>query len=95
MRPEFPTITIDQITPSFCFPFSARQGPSIKRVIFNNPATVVFWTDGSKTVVKVGDGDEYDPEKGVLLAYMKKGFGAGYYRELKRKIAEAQIGGTE
>lgn len=25
---------------------------TIKRVIFNAPATIVFWIDGSKTVVK-------------------------------------------
>ena len=26
--------------------------PPIKKVIFNNPATIVFWEDGTKTVVK-------------------------------------------
>ena len=30
----------------------------IKRVIFNNPATIVFWIDGSKTVVKRALGDQ-------------------------------------
>ena len=29
---------------------------NIKNVIFNDPATIVFWSDGSKTVVKVQDG---------------------------------------
>lgn len=33
-------------------------------VIFNGPATIVFWNDGTKTVVKCSDGDEYDPESG-------------------------------
>lgn len=26
--------------------------PKVKRVIFNGPATIVFWNDGEKTVVK-------------------------------------------
>ena len=26
--------------------------PDIKDVIFNDPATIVFWSDGSKTIVK-------------------------------------------
>lgn len=28
------------------------EPPKIKRVIFNKPATVVFWSDGTKTVAK-------------------------------------------
>ena len=36
-------------------------------MIFNAPATIVFWKDGSKTVVKA-QGDEYDPEKGLAMA---------------------------
>lgn len=26
--------------------------PIVERVIFNHPATIIFWKDGSKTVVK-------------------------------------------
>lgn len=37
---------------------------SIKNVIFNPPATIVFWTDGSKTVVKCNAKEEFDPERG-------------------------------
>ena len=29
--------------------------PPIKKVIFHDPATVVFWKDGTKTVVKCGE----------------------------------------
>lgn len=39
----------------------------IKKVIFNPPATIVFWKDGSKTVVKAQNA-EYDPEKGLAMA---------------------------
>ena len=40
-------------------------GTNIKKVIFNNPATIVFWSDGSKTVVKAHN-DDYDPERALL-----------------------------
>lgn len=45
---------------------------NVERIIFNPPATIVFWKDGTKTVVKCMDDDTYDPEKGVLLAFLKK-----------------------
>lgn len=44
----------------------------IKKVIFNNPATIVYWNDGSKTVVKCQDGDTFDKEKGLSLAICKR-----------------------
>ena len=46
-----------------------------KRVIFNDPATIVIWEDGSKTIVKCQKGDVYDPEKGLALCFMKKALG--------------------
>ena len=49
--------------------------PEIKNVIFNDPATIVFWEDGTKTVVKCQDGDEFDPEKGLTMAITKKIYG--------------------
>lgn len=47
----------------------------IKRVLFNNPATIVFWADGDKTVVKCQNGEPYDPEKGLAMAISKKALG--------------------
>lgn len=44
----------------------------IKNVIFNDPATIVFWFDGTKTVVKCQPGDTFDPEKGLAMAICKK-----------------------
>lgn len=46
--------------------------PYIEKVIFNPPATIVFWKSGGKTVVKCNEPDEYDKAKGVALCYMKK-----------------------
>lgn len=45
------------------------------KVIFNNPATIVVWDDGTKTIVKKQKGDRYDKEKGLALCYMKKALG--------------------
>ena len=47
----------------------------IDRVIFNDPATIIYWKDGSKTVVKRSDDDVWDPEKGFCMAVIKKLYG--------------------
>lgn len=44
----------------------------ITKVIFNDPATIVFWSDGTKTVVKAQNGEVFDPEKGLSMAISKK-----------------------
>lgn len=44
----------------------------IKRVDFNGPATIIFWTDDTKTVSVCEKQDVYDKEKGFLIAYAKK-----------------------
>lgn len=51
------------------------RGVTVKNVIFNNPATIVLWSDGTKTVVKCQEGDVYDPEKGLAMAISKKALG--------------------
>ena len=38
----------------------------IEKVIFNDPATIVIFKDGTKIVVKTTDGDEFQPEIGLL-----------------------------
>lgn len=64
--------------------------PDIKKVIFNYPATIVIWRDGSKTVVKCQDGDIYDPEKGLAMAISKKALGnkGNYCNEFKKWLPE-------
>ena len=47
----------------------------IKNVIFNDPATIVFWSDGSKTVVQCQPGDTYSKETGLALAIAKRACG--------------------
>lgn len=66
--------------------------PEICKVIFNYPATVVLWSDGTKTVVKCGDYDIFDPEKGLAMAIAKKALGnkGNYYEEFKKWLPEEE-----
>ena len=66
--------------------------PEIKNVIFNDPATIVFWEDGTKTVVKCQDGDEFDPEKGLAMAIAKKAYGnkGGYCNKMKKWLPKEE-----
>ena len=59
---------------------------TIKNVVFNDPATIVMWEDGTKTIVKCGENDEYDPEKGLAMAVAKKAFGnqGNYYNQIRK-----------
>jgi len=48
--------------------------PEIDRIIFNDPATIVFWKDGTKTVVKAAN-ESFSEEKGLAMAIAKRYFG--------------------
>ena len=63
---------------------------NIRKVLFNNPATIVFWNDGTKTVVKRQKGDRYDKEKGLMAAIIKKHLGnkGNYYNEIKKWLED-------
>ena len=72
--PETPTLITDQI----------------KKVIYNDPATIIYWKDGSKTVVQVHN-EPFDYEKGLLMAMFKKMHGnSGSFNDVLRDI----IGGA-
>lgn len=63
--------------------------PEIKKVIFNNPATIVLWKDNTKTVVKSGEDETFDPEKGLAMAISKKALGnCGSYFDTFKKWTE-------
>lgn len=67
--------------------------PVIKKVIFNPPATIVFWRDGTKTVVKANN-EPFDWEKGLAMAYVKKSYGNNkgrYYKMFKRFQEEGEL----
>lgn len=76
----------------------------IKKAIFNPPATIVLWEDGTKTVVKcqmcgacIGRIEApmefhpcYDPEKGLAMCIAKKALGnkGNYYNAFKKWLKE-------
>ena len=51
--------------------------PTPKEIRFNGPATIIFWEDGTKTVVKHDGKGRKDKKLGVLYCYMKKLSGGG------------------
>lgn len=66
----------------------------VEKIITNGPATIVFWEDGTKTVVKISDSDmedgKYDIYAGVSYAIAKKLFGSNsaFKREVDRKVED-------
>lgn len=62
----------------------------IERVIFSNPATIVIWKDGTKTVAKCRKGDTYSKEAGLAICYMKKIMGSRkkFLKVMKKWIPE-------
>lgn len=68
-----------------------RQLIEPKKVIFNDPATIVFWLDGTKTVVKAVD-ESFDPEKGLAMAIAKKHLGneGNYYNTFKKWLPKEE-----
>ena len=72
----------------------------IEKVIFSGPATIVFWDDGDKTVVKCMDGDQMNYEMGIAMCTLKKIFGSSYgafKKHIKELVdcADAAVGADE
>ena len=67
--------------------------PEIKNVIFDDPTTIDFWDDGTKTVVKCQPGDNFDPEKGLAMAIVKKTYGnkGSYCNKLKKWLPKEEV----
>jgi hypothetical protein len=75
---EYPEVTVRAVLNPFlaCSGTRKDQPLSITNVIFNPPATIVFWSDNTKTVVKCDFKYEaYDPEKGIAMAISRKMLG--------------------
>lgn len=70
---------------------SATNTAAIKDVIFAPPATIVCWSDGSKTVVKCSEKDVFDPEKGLAMAIAKRcgGNKGSYYKEIQNWVEKS------
>lgn len=63
---------------------SVMSTAAIKDVIFAPPATIVYWSDGSKTVVKCS-------EKGLAMAIAKRcgGNKGSYYKEIQNWVEKS------
>lgn len=84
----FNSLTVEATLAPYNLVESFGPTPLIKDVIFNPPATIVFWDDGSKTVVRAQGDDVYDPEKGLAMAISKKTLGNkyDYYHTFKKYL---------
>lgn len=92
IRPKAPK-PCAQDEPSFVHhkEFERYETVEIDDVIFNDPATIVKWTDGTKTVVKC-DGDKFDQEKGLAMAIIKRMLGnTGSYYDLFREYCSPEF----
>ena len=69
------------------FPGVLPTNVYMKEVIYHKPATIVFWSDGTKTVCKCHDDDTYSEETGLAMCICKKMLGN---KEFKR-IFEAWL----
>lgn len=82
-----PVADILKALPSF------NSSIKVKEVIFHDPATIVYWEDGTKTVVKCR-GEEFDKEKGLLAAIAKKVYGnKGNFNNIIKKYCETVTNG--
>ena len=59
------------------------------RIIKSGPATIVFWADGEKTVVKLGEGDQADDYAAFCAALGKRLYGSN--SALKKMLKEAEV----
>lgn len=68
------------------FDFLGQHCFNIKKVIYSDPATIVIWTDGTKTVVKCQEDDVYDEQTGLLMCIAKKAYGNnGKFNDILRE----------
>ena len=63
---------------------------NIKNVIFNDPATIVFWADGTKTIAKCSEDDIFDPEKGLAMAICKRALGDKFRKTFSKWVPEEE-----
>ena len=50
--------------------------PTIERVIFNPPYTIIIWEDKIKTIVKTDENDVFGEEVGFAMAVLKRLYGS-------------------
>lgn len=58
---------------------------TIKKIIYNPPATIILWNDGTKTTAKCEYGDVYSKEMGFMLCVLKKKYGNKTFHDMLKK----------
>lgn len=56
--------------------FPQEEEIYITKVVYKEPATIVFWSDNTKTVAKCHGADIYTPETGLMICCLKKIIGS-------------------
>lgn len=62
----------------------------IDKALFNPPATIVFWLDGTKTVVKCKEGEEFSEWAGIALCLAKKLYGPNFHKIFRAHCSDPE-----
>ena len=79
----FSTSILDKIEFDWSF---GRNNIKVQKVIYNDPATIVYFTDGSRTVVKRHKDDPFDEQTGLLMCIAKRFLGDEFHKVLKENV---------
>lgn len=78
----------DLIVKNYNLPVSTWPNMKITKVLFNGPATIIFFSDGTKSAVKITSDPEFngydDRESAMMFAFLKRVYGSKWKKELKR-----------
>ena len=64
---------------------------TIEKVIFNKPAVIIIFKDGTKEIAKCSENDDWDPEKGFVIALLKHYIYKSDLGWLMRKYVDPQL----
>lgn len=63
--------------------------PELDKIIYSGNRTIVFWKDGTKTIVKCAKEQEFDEYSGFVAAFAKKAFGSTSH--IKKLISRLSV----
>ena len=65
--------------------------PAIRKIVSNEPFTVVYFADDSKVTVRCDGNDKFDAKTGVYLALLKKAIGGKNLRHLFKLLSNVIV----
>ena len=77
--------------------YETRNADTVDRIVVSGPATIVFWADGTKTVVKCSDDVPFDLYTAFCAATAKKYYGSNsqIHKVLGRKVQYQSVRESE